>query len=56
MKGGNNARYRKTVTVTPITATVDSMSPYNAYTGQSKHNDSGDYTIILHGLLDIANT
>ncbi len=47
---------KKTVTATPITETVESMSPYNAYTGQSKHNDSGDYIIILHGLLDIANT
>lgn len=47
---------KKTATVRLITATVESMSPYNAYTGQFKHNDSGDYTIILHGLLDIANT
>lgn len=46
----------KTVTATPITATVESMSPYNAYTGKFKHNDSGDYTIILHGLAHIANT
>lgn len=46
----------KTVTATPITATVESMSPYNAYTGQFNHNDSGDYTIILHGLVHIANT
>ena len=46
----------KTVTATPITATVESMSPYNAYTGKFKHHDLGDYTIILHGLLDIANT
>lgn len=47
---------KKTVTATPITETVESMSPYKAYTGKFKHNDSGDYTIILHGLLDIANT
>lgn len=47
---------KKTVTATPITETVESMSPYNAYTDQSKYNDSGDYTIILHGLSDIANT
>lgn len=46
----------KTATVRSITATVESMSPYNAYTGKFKHHDLGDYTIILHGLVHIANT
>lgn len=55
MKGGNNARYRKN-RYSNANYCNGRMSPYNAYTGQFKHNDSGDYTIILHGLLDIANT
>lgn len=46
----------KTATVTPITEAVEIPSPYNAYTGKFKHNEIGDYLIILHGLLDIANT
>ena len=55
MKGGNNARYRKN-RYSKANYCNGHMSPYNAYTGQFKHDDSGDYTIILHGLAHIANT